>query len=272
MKFDGMTLVSDMDGTLLTEAKNISPKNREAIRYFCQNGGNFTVASGRVYQSIRCYFDELNPTLPVISHNGGVICDPATDNILFCRHLEGNYRQAAIEIHNRFPRLGMEAFTASEILFFADNPYIRKHIRDEKLFPDNHIKWHHLDEETDPWCKILLAGEPKEADLLGRLLPSLYPAYAFVRSEAHYFELLPPGVSKGSALKELIAICGFSREKCYAIGDHMNDAELLTEAGIGVAIGNAPDELKAMADMVLPVTNEEDAICYLIETIDKGTI
>ena len=272
MKFDHITLVSDMDGTLLTEEKNISPKNLEAIRYFCQNGGNFTVASGRVYQSIRCYFDLLNPRFPVISHNGGIICDPSTDEILYCKHLEGDYRRVANEIHEKYPFLGIEAFTPSEILFFVDNPYIRKHISDEKLFPDNKITWHDLNEETAPWCKILLAGEPEEADRLGELLPAMYPAYNFVRSEAHYFELLPPGVNKGSALKQLISICGFHKDKCYAIGDNMNDAELLAEAGIGIAIKNASEELKAVADAILPVTNEEDAICYLIEMIDKGTI
>ena len=272
MKFRNITIVSDMDGTLLTEAKTISKKNLDAIRYFRENGGNFTIASGRVYQSVSSYYDELQPDLPVISHNGGVISDPKSHTPLYCKFLEGNYREIAREIHKRFPWLGIEGFTPSQILFFADNPYVRKHISDERIFPDNKIQWHSLEEETEEWCKILFACETHQADELEQLLPPLYPQYHFVRSEAHYFELLPPGVNKGTALRELLKICQFSADKCYAVGDNMNDKELLVCAGTGVAVKNAPDALKSEADVVLPYTNEEDAIFHLIEMIEKGTI
>lgn len=272
MKFQGITIVSDMDGTLLTEEKTISQKNLDAIRYFRENGGNFTVASGRVYQSVVSYCDEILPTLPVISHNGGVICDTNTNQVLYCKLLSGNYKEVAKEIHKQYPWLGIEGFTPSEILFFCDNPYVRKHISDERIFPDDQIKWHSLEEETGEWCKILFACETHEADRLEQELPPKYPQYHFVRSEAHYFEILPPGVNKGTALKELLRLCNLTAEQCYALGDNMNDAELLREAGIGIAVQNASDALKQTADAVLPCTNEEDAICYLIEQIEKGCI
>lgn len=272
MKFDGITIVSDMDGTLLKEDKTISQKNLDAIRYFQENGGSFTIASGRVYQSVACYYEELRPRLPIISHNGGVITDPITHKPLYCKLLEGPYREIANEIHRQFPWLGIEGFTPSQILFFTDNPYVRKHINDEKLFPDNQIQWHSLDEETEEWCKILFACETDQADELEKHLPPLYPAYHFVRSEAHYFELLPPGVNKGTALAELLKICQLNADKCYAVGDNMNDKELLSVAGIGVAVKNASEGLRQLADIVLDVTNEEDAISHLIEMIDKGTV
>lgn len=272
MKFDGITIVSDMDGTLLSENKTISQKNLDAIRYFRENGGNFTIASGRAYHSVACYFDDLNPTLPVISHNGAVITDPNGHRILSCKHLKGDYRRVAKEIHEKYPTLGLEGFTPWRILFFCDNPYVRKHIQDEKLFPDNQIEWHSLDEETEEWCKILFACESCDADLLEAELPPLYPEYSFVRSDAFYFELQTPGVNKGSALQEMIALCNLSHQKCYAVGDNMNDAELLEAATVGVAVNNASESLKQRADVVLAVSNEEDAICYLIEQIEKGTI
>lgn len=272
MKFDGITIVSDMDGTLLKEDKTISQKNLDVIRYFQENGGSFTIASGRVYQSVACYYEELRPRLPIISHNGGVITDPITHIPLYCKLLEGPYREIANEIHRQFPWLGIEGFTPSQILFFTDNPYVRKHINDEKLFPDNQIQWHSLDEETEEWCKILFACETDQADELEKHLPPLYPAYHFVRSEAHYFELLPPGVNKGTALAELLKICQLNADKCYAVGDNMNDKELLSVAGIGVAVKNASEGLRQLADIVLDVTNEEDAISHLIEMIDKGTV
>lgn len=272
MKFNGIVLISDMDGTLLTEAKNISKENLEAIRYFRENGGKFTVASGRVYQSLESYFDEINPDLPVISHNGGIIKNPVTNELLYAKRLSGHYKEVAKEIHKKYPWLGMEGFTPDEILFFVDNPYVRKHINDEKIFPDNQIEWHSLEEKTPEWCKILMAAESHELDLLEQEIPPLYPEYSFVRSEAHYFELLPHGVHKGSALAELLKLTDIPAEKCYAIGDNMNDKELLQTAGVGIAVGNASEGLKNIADVVLPVSCEEHAIRAVIELLDKGTI
>ena len=251
MKFDGIILISDMDGTLLTEEKNISKENLDAIRYFRDNGGKFTVASGRVYQSLESYFDELTPDLPVISHNGGVIKCPATNEFLYAKRLFGNYKEIVMEIHKKFPWLGIEAFIPEEILFFVDIPYVRKHINDEKIFPDNKIEWHALEEETPDWCKVLMAAETDEVDMLEKVIPPLYPEYSFVRSEAHYFELLPHGVHKGSALTELLKILNISPDKCYAVGDNMNDKEMLEVAGCGIAVANANQGLKEMADVVL---------------------
>ncbi|MBO5408629.1 MAG: HAD family phosphatase [Clostridia bacterium] len=272
MKFDGIILISDMDGTLLTEEKTISRENLDAIRYFRENGGKFTVASGRVYQSLESYFDEIAPDLPVISHNGGIIKNPMTNELLYAKLLSGNYKEVIKEIHKKFPWLGIEGFTPDEILFFTDNPYVRKHINDEKIFPDNRIEWHSLEEETPQWCKILMAAETDEVDMLETTIPPLYPQYSFVRSEAHYFELLPHGVHKGSALTELLKLLNISPDKCYAVGDNMNDKEMLEAAGCGIAVKNANRGLKEMADVVLPVTCEEHAIKAVIELLDKGTI
>ncbi len=272
MKFDGILLVSDMDGTLLNEEKIISKENLDAIRYFRENGGKFTVASGRIYQSLESYFDEIEPDIPVISHNGGIIKNPLTNRVLYAKLLSGNYKEIAKEIHKNYPWLGIEAFTPDEILFFTDNPYVRKHINDEKIFPDNQIKWHSLDEETPEWCKILMAAETEETDMLENNIPPLYPEYSFVRSEEHYFELLPHGVHKGSALTELLQILNISPEKCYAVGDNMNDKEMLETAGVGIAVNNANQGLKEVADVVLPVTCEQHAIKSVIEMLDKGMI
>ena len=272
MKFDGLLIVSDMDGTLLTEEKTISKENLDAIRYFREQGGKFTVASGRVYQSLESYFDEIKPEIPVISHNGGIIKNPLTNELLYAKRLFGNYKDVIKEIHKKYPWLGIEAFIPEEILFFVDNPYVRKHINDEKIFPDNKISWHSLEEDTPEWCKILMAAETHEIDMLEKEIPPLYPQYSFVRSEDHYFELLPHGVHKGSALTELLNILKISPEKCYAVGDNMNDKEMLNVAGCGIAVANANQGLKELADVVLDVTCEEHVIQSVVEMLDKGTI
>ena len=79
--FDGYTLVSDMDGTLINSNKEISKENLDAIKYFVNNGGKFTVATGRMVASVECFLDRLNLDLPAILHNGGKIYDYNNKNI-----------------------------------------------------------------------------------------------------------------------------------------------------------------------------------------------
>ena len=69
-KFDGYVIVSDLDGTLLDNNKNISKENLEAINYFTENGGKFTVATGRVIEATEEYLSKIEINFPIIVYNG----------------------------------------------------------------------------------------------------------------------------------------------------------------------------------------------------------
>ena len=273
MKFEGITIISDMDGTLLTEKKTIPEENLNAIKYFRDNGGCFTCASGRIYKKMIFYSDILEMTDPIISHNGAVIYDLKNDRVLYKKFLEGRYKAIIKEIFDDYPFIGIEAYTEHDVIFFKYNDYIKKHIADENFADDlNSINWHDFDMITPEWCKILMANSPENNDMLEKVLPKKYPDFQFVRSEAHYYEILPPNISKGAAAKGLMDILGRPMDKLYAIGDNMNDAELLAESKVGIAVKNASEGLKKSADFVLDYTNEECAVARVIEMIDKGGI
>ena len=86
--FDGYTLVSDMDGTLINSNKEISKENLDAIKYFVNNGGKFTVATGRMVASVECFLDRLNLDLPAILHNGGKIYDYNNKKVVYEHFIE----------------------------------------------------------------------------------------------------------------------------------------------------------------------------------------
>lgn len=90
----------------------------------------------------------------------------------------------------------------------------------------------------------------------------------FVTSSEYYLEMLPVGVDKGSALKDLVQLCGFSIEQVYAIGDYYNDVELLQAAGFAAMPCNAPEDLKKNADLVV-CSCSDGAIADLIEYIER---
>jgi Cof subfamily protein (haloacid dehalogenase superfamily) len=267
MKFDGITIISDMDGTLLTDGKRISAENIAAVNYFRENGGVFTIASGRIYNKILIYSHLLNLDLPIISHNGAVIYDTLSDKIIHHEFLEGDYRGLISEIYEKYPYIGVEAYTESDVRFLKHNKYIDWHIADEKFAmggENQQIRWYGFYETDEKWCKILMAMSKKDCDFFEKTLPKEYPEYKFVRSEAHYYEILPWGANKGSAAAKLMEFIGKPMDKLYAIGDNMNDKELIKTAKTGVAVKNAAAGLKEAADIVLDCTNEENAVAKLI--------
>lgn len=95
--------------------------------------------------------------------------------------------------------------------------------------------------------------------------------FEFLRTEKILYEISPKGINKGAVLPRLSKILGVSPEKIIAIGDYYNDLEMIRSAGLGVAVANAVDEVKAVADYVT-VSNEENAIARVIEELDKGML
>ena len=269
MKFDGITIITDMDGTLLTNDKKVSKINKDAIEYFKNNGGTFVIASGRTYPKILLFAEELKLSGPLVCNNGGVIYDYGKDEIVHKSVMNKKIIGIVDKLMERFPDYGFEVASLNDVYFLRDNEAIQKHIRDEK-FTD--IKWITTADIDFEISKILIGNTPEKIEELMKVIPPEYHGFSTYRSDHYYYEILPYGVTKGSALFELKKILGDKAKKIYAIGDNINDLEMIKVSDVGVAVKNALNGLKEYADFILPYTNEEHAIMHLIELIEKGTI
>lgn len=264
-----------MDGTLLTEEKEISNQNAQAINYFIENGGSFTIASGRMYEKMLLPAKKLKLHLPIISHNGCVIYDINQKKALHIDCLQGNYKKIIEEIYNDHPYIGILAFAQDKPLYINVNKYSLKLLLDEKfVLPEDvpNIKSLGFEKFDNDYCKILIATTPQNCDNFEKIFPNKYKDLTFIRSEAHYYEIIPKNVNKCTATIKLKEILNINGDKLYAIGDNMNDAELLKYADVGIAVKNASDGLKNVSDMVLPYTNEQNAVAEVINMIEKGLI
>ena len=113
--------------------------------------------------------------------------------------------------------------------------------------------------------KILLAGEPLELDRYQQVLQRRYDGLLDVYKSAPYFmEIMPFGVSKGSMLPLLVEHLGMSREELIAFGDNYNDITMIGYAGMGVAMGNAEEGVKKVANYICE-TNDDDGVAKTVE-------
>lgn len=243
-KFNGRFLVCDMDGTLLNSEREISLMNKAALNTFVEQGGLFTVATGRDEISLSKYLNDLPINMPVIIYNGAAIYDYAGKAFIWKRYLDSAVLPLITELMHVFPDMGIEIYNEDCITIVKESKAIHDQILRD-LFVPRHAP---VEKIGFPWKKIILAWEPEkllpvQAYLINKKIP-----FRFFFSQPDFIEILHPEASKGSALKEMALRWKIPAELITAMGDHMNDLEMLQYAGCGIAVANAHPKLKAIAD------------------------
>lgn len=258
-------LITDMDGTLLPHSKILSQNDIDAINKFTSDGGKFSIATGRPIQSVSKYFNDLTITAPVIIYNGAAIYDIIDGEFKHCEYLSASAKDLLTDVLSKFPELSAEILTKEKIYALQKNEIEEYHIKITNTQP---IECSIDEVDNDNWIKILLAMETEKiGNLISYIEKNNYNDLSFVQSCSFFYEVLPKGISKGKALKELRKLCNFDDYTIVAVGDYYNDIEMLKYADIGVATANASDDVKKIADIVLEETCEEYAIASVINYI-----
>ncbi|MBE6632902.1 MAG: Cof-type HAD-IIB family hydrolase [Ruminococcaceae bacterium] len=264
-KFQGLLLVSDLDGTLLNAHKEISKENADAIEYFTREGGLFTFVTGRVPQGVGPVFDQLRPTVPIGCINGAGIFDPQAERYLWQLPLPQDAAQLVRDAQERFPEAGIELcgfrFNCYQVL----NSILERHFCDEGL----DVTESTFERFGEPIAKVLFAEKPERLEPIIRFLNAhpLAERFDFIRSSAEYYEILPKGASKGDLLLRIAAMLKIKRGKLLAVGDNENDISMLRAASVGYAVANAVEATKQAANRLLQSTCDESAIAELIHSL-----
>lgn len=265
-KFDGILLCTDLDETLLSTDKTISKANLEAIEYFKNEGGKFTFVTGRVPQGAKVLLDTIRPNAPIGAFNGAGIFDFDKNEIIWGLYLDKKALDILDFVVDRIPETGFVVCTDNRVCFSRRNFRTDRYRQIEHLPEDN---THHRD-ITEPIKKVVFVAEADTIKKVRELILAndFGDEFDFIQSDAHYYEILPAGASKGTGLLKLAEILGISQDKTIAAGDNENDISMIKEAKIGVAVGNALDCVKEVADVVT-VTNDEDAIAKIIYDLES---
>lgn len=255
-------IVTDIDGTLVDGNQQISATNKEAIRRFQEAGGMFSLATGRVEDAALHYVEQLQIRCPVILYNGGKIVD-------FTRK-ETLYEQALLTSEAYDSLIIAEQLNIDMVIYTNDGIWTRR-ISDviHEYMQKDQVRCHVYDDIHDfkdlTVYKILLIRKNEQfEDVVEQLKMNKKMKSRLVRSEPTYLEILPQGVTKGNALAMLASSMNIPLEQVIAIGDNLNDLEMIEQAGWGVAVDNAHQELKGVADYVSR-SNIDDGVAEVIE-------
>lgn len=241
-------LVTDVDGTLLPADRRLPPEVREAVRAAQARGVRVCLATGRMWKSVRPYLEAVGADSPVILYNGAVVYDFRAGRVLERHRLDSEAVRAALEVVREFGDVRPHLFADDRVYVDRQDEQSRAYLqRDGITAEEVGDLLAHL--PPDP-VKVLVVGEPARLAELDRELSHRAPGVRRVFSERNFLEILPEGVSKGTALRTVCAHLGVPPDQVVAVGDNPNDLEMLDVAGLGVAVCGAHPDLRASADYV----------------------
>ena len=269
-KFDGILLCTDLDGTLFSSDGSLSEENKEAIEYFKREGGAFTFITGRPPLTAGRAISIAKPNVPIGCFNGGGIYDHARGEYVFLHELDAMARRLADEVYEAIPEVAVHFYTPRQTYFARVNEASDRYSMITGLeFPRAHYR-----DIEEPIIKMVfasLSGEVIERTMHFLLSHPLSERFDFIRSEFAFFEMIPKGVDKGQLLHKLAEHLGIDRKRTIAAGDYNNDIAMVKAAGVGIAVENAVDELKAVADLIT-VSCDEHAIREIVRMLDDGEL
>lgn len=257
--------MTDLDGTLLTDEKNVHPRDLAAIERFRAGGGIFTIATGRGYSMAKRVAEEICPKVPCVVFNGAAVYDYSADKFLWRCEIKADGKDYIRRITDKFPDVGVEVLCEHTVYVPFINDFERKHLDMECVVPDLRP----LDEIPESgWLKFLFTADPETIDKIEEMTAENFGNVRKIRSDSVFYEFLPQDVDKSRGFAELIKILGAEKRFSVAAGDYYNDYAMIVNADLGAAVGNALDAVKEAADIVV-CDNNHAPISEIIGYLEK---
>ena len=280
----------DLDGTMLNQYGIITEKTKKAISKAQEKGVEVMIASGRAITSVKRFSKEINSNKYFISGNGAITYDIKNNKILYENILSKTKALQIIKIceensiyYNVYTENGIIAKNLSynTLYYYKDN--LTK--PDENRTHINIVEnvYDYFEQREEKILKIMICDEHKTVfNSIVRKLKELSEIEVLevshmsrkiikqgtdeIALEYFYTEVSAKDVDKWNALEEIICLMNISKEEVVTIGDNANDLKMITNAGLGVAMGESAPYVKQSADIIAP-TNDEDGVAIILNKI-----
>lgn len=256
-------IAMDLDDTLLTDDLTVTEPTRQAMADAIARGVHLTIATGRMFDSAQKIARQVGLNVPIITYQGSLIKNLVDEEVLYERSVPVS---VAARLYD---------------YCFANELHLQTYIDDKLYTPEVNDKLlGYAAQSKIPYTiepdfrkiidhpkqtKLLVIDEPSRLDALLPEVRSLFGSEAYVtKSKPNYLEFMNREGTKGHALRFLAAHYGIPMGETIAMGDAMNDREMIEAAGLGVAMANAVPALKAIADYVT-LSNNDDGVKHVLD-------
>ena len=279
-KFDGILILSDFDRTLTGPDGTVCQKNLDAIQYFEDNGGLFSIDTGRSLPLFRCKAPMCHINAPVVLNNGALCYDLEKEQVIFSVELDPDIWDFMDELQKRFPMFNCEVQG-----LYKHAVYRAEQARLEQ-FKDHGVEMYEkpFREITDPFYMVACLGHfinPEDTSISFRSIETENEKafiecnqwieesshYSPVRSTHEILEFMIKGISKGSGARRLASTLNV--EKLICVGDALNDVSMVREADIGYMPCDGDSVFFPLAgpDMILCASSEDGAVADIIDRL-----
>lgn len=255
-------LAMDLDGTLIGNDLLLSDRVKAAVARAQAAGVQAALATGRMFRASLPYAQELGISTPLICYQGALVRDVRDDTVLYHQPVPLDAAKEAIaEAEQR----GLVALGYVDDWCYTskDTPeaqFYGRHSRVQPRFVGDLRAWLSV-----PPTKLVIVSTAEQTDANVAHFRQVFGNRLNVtKSYPLFTEIIHPEVSKGRALARLAAILGVAREEVAAIGDNLNDLDMITYAGLGIAMGNGAASVREVAAWVCP-PEAEDGVAVAIE-------
>lgn len=255
---------SDIDGTVLTSNHHVLPSTTTAVKALLNQSIPFVLVSARMPSAIKTVTDEIGAVIPVISYGGALVLDEQ-ENVLHNVKIPAEDTAKIIA--------GIKKYWKDEavINYYADNDWFVEDSKNEAVkreeritkVKSNEADFARLLTENILPNKLLCMAQPPVCEIMEKKLKNEFSQLKIMRSSPILLEIMNKSVSKAEGIKIMLEHFGFKREEAVAFGDNYNDADMLEFVGRGVAMNNAPEDVKKMADDVTDDNNHDGIYNFL---------
>lgn len=279
----------DLDGTLLNSYGEVSNKNKETIKKAIEKGVEIVLSSGRPIMSVKNLANEIGCNNYMICGNGAITYDIQNEEIIYNRFLEKSKVLQIIKIceensifYNVYTKDTILTKNLNyNILFYHQENASKPEDKKTRITLMQNIEEYIQNRKEEDYLKITICDNDKiifssiirklktikDVDVLDVAHMSrkiIKDGTENISMEYFYTEITNTNVDKWQAIKNLIEQLQIKREEVIAIGDNINDAEMVKEAGLGVIMQNAAPYIKEMADIIVG-DNDNDGVAEVIE-------
>ena len=267
-------IVSDLDGTMLDEHSELTPRTVAAAQKIREAGAELALCSGRMGHAMLDYAGQLEVTLPMITYNGAAVADPVTAKVLKSYMIPASGAREICAFAEGFG-LHTQLYRDNLVICEKSNDFMEYYVR------EMHTDRVKISATGRPLSQVVDYEVPKvlmisTVERVAQLLPVFREhfagRYTCVTSNPRYLEVIPIGVDKGRAMTALCGELSVPLDRVAAFGDAINDLPMLQAAGLGVAMANASEAVRAGADEVAGSNREDGWAIKIEEMISAGLI